>query len=83
MCYLNSQATVQKAGQEARWLQGFRASMFCEKQRSTDSSESLDLVLLMGQHVPGIGLNQVYEANSVPQYDEVRDAMRDLAADRA
>jgi 2-oxoisovalerate dehydrogenase E1 component beta subunit len=40
-------------------------------------------VLLMGKHVPGIGLNQVYEANTVPQYDDVRNAMRDLAAEAA
>ena len=39
--------------------------------------------LLMGKHVPGIGLNQVYEANTVPQFEHVRDAMRDLAADAA
>lgn len=38
---------------------------------------------LMGKHVPGIGLNQVYETNTVPQYDDVRDAMRDLAAEVA
>lgn len=38
--------------------------------------------LLMGKHVPGIGMNQVYETNSVPQYDHVRDAMRDLAAEQ-
>ena len=37
--------------------------------------------LLMGKHVPGIGMNQVYETNSVPQYEDVRDAMRDLAAE--
>jgi 2-oxoisovalerate dehydrogenase E1 component beta subunit len=40
-------------------------------------------VLLMGKHVPGIGLNQVYESNTVPQYDDVRNAMRNLAAEAA
>jgi 2-oxoisovalerate dehydrogenase E1 component beta subunit len=40
-------------------------------------------VLLMGKHLPGIGLNQVYETNTVPQYDDIRNAMRDLAADMA
>jgi len=39
--------------------------------------------MLMGKHIPGIGLNQVYETNSVPQYETVRDAMRDLAAESA
>jgi 2-oxoisovalerate dehydrogenase E1 component beta subunit len=38
-------------------------------------------VLLMGKHLPGIGLNQVYEENTVPQYENIRNAMRDLAAD--
>ena len=36
-------------------------------------------VLLMGKHVPGIGLNQEYERNTLPQYHTLRDAMRDLA----
>jgi 2-oxoisovalerate dehydrogenase E1 component beta subunit len=39
--------------------------------------------LLMGKHIPGIGMNQVYETNSVPQYDDVRDAMRNLVAEPA
>lgn len=38
-------------------------------------------LLLMGKHVPGIGMNQVYETNTVPQYEQIRDAMRDLASD--
>ncbi|MGL6076065.1 MAG: alpha-ketoacid dehydrogenase subunit beta [Fimbriiglobus sp.] len=36
-------------------------------------------VLLMGKHVPGVGLNQEYERNTVPQYAGIRDAMRELA----
>ncbi|MGL6094724.1 MAG: alpha-ketoacid dehydrogenase subunit beta [Fimbriiglobus sp.] len=40
-------------------------------------------VLLMGKHIPGIGLNQVYEQNSVPQPADVRAAMRALAAEPA
>jgi hypothetical protein len=47
-----------KAGQEARWLQGFRAFMLCEKQRSTGSSESLELVLLMGRQVDCLCLHK-------------------------
>ncbi len=39
--------------------------------------------LLMGKHIPGIGMNQVYETNSVPQYDDCRDAMRNLVAEAA
>jgi len=38
---------------------------------------------LMGKHLPGIGMNQVYETNSVPQAGHIRDAMRDLAVDAA
>ena len=37
----------------------------------------------MGKHVPGIGLNQVYELNTVPQLGDVRDAMRELATEPA
>jgi 2-oxoisovalerate dehydrogenase E1 component beta subunit len=39
--------------------------------------------VLMGKHIPGIGMNQVYETNSVPQLANVRDAMRDVAEDPA
>ena len=39
--------------------------------------------LLQGKHVPGIGLNQVYETNSVPQYGDVLAKMRELASDPA
>jgi 2-oxoisovalerate dehydrogenase E1 component beta subunit len=38
---------------------------------------------LMGQHVPGIGLNQVYEQNSVPQLPQVREAMLAVATEEA
>jgi 2-oxoisovalerate dehydrogenase E1 component beta subunit len=39
--------------------------------------------VLLGQHVPGIGLNQVYESNSVPQYPHIRQALYDLVAEEA
>ena len=39
--------------------------------------------LLQGQHVPGIGLNQVYERNTVPQLPHIRQAMFDLAREEA
>jgi 2-oxoisovalerate dehydrogenase E1 component beta subunit len=38
---------------------------------------------LMGKHVPGIGMNPVYESSSVPQLGDVKEAMRELAADPA
>lgn len=34
---------------------------------------------LMGMHIPGIGLNQMYEMNQVPQLSNVKQAMRELA----
>jgi 2-oxoisovalerate dehydrogenase E1 component beta subunit len=39
--------------------------------------------VLMGKHVPGIGLNQVYEQNSVPQMPSIKQAMREIALDEA
>jgi 2-oxoisovalerate dehydrogenase E1 component beta subunit len=39
--------------------------------------------VLMGQHIPGIGLNQVYEQNSVPQLPNIREAMQAVATDPA
>src|SRR4029079_17833826 len=38
---------------------------------------------LMGKHVPGIGMNQVYESNSVPQLGHIREALRELATEAA
>ena len=35
--------------------------------------------VLLGKHVPGIGLNSVYEQNSVPQLASIKAAMHDLA----
>jgi 2-oxoisovalerate dehydrogenase E1 component beta subunit len=39
--------------------------------------------VLMGKHVPGIGLNQVYEQNSVPQLPSVKAAMHEVATEEA
>jgi 2-oxoisovalerate dehydrogenase E1 component beta subunit len=39
--------------------------------------------VLLGAHVPGIGLNQVYEWNEVPQLPNVLVAMRELATEAA
>jgi 2-oxoisovalerate dehydrogenase E1 component beta subunit len=39
--------------------------------------------LLAGQHLPGIGLNQVYEQNSVPQLPSIKAAMRAVATEAA
>jgi 2-oxoisovalerate dehydrogenase E1 component beta subunit len=37
--------------------------------------------VLLGKHVPGIGLNQVYEQNSVPQLANVKEALRQIATE--
>jgi 2-oxoisovalerate dehydrogenase E1 component beta subunit len=39
--------------------------------------------VLLGQHVPGIGLNQVYEQNTVPQLPQVKSAMHSVATEPA
>jgi 2-oxoisovalerate dehydrogenase E1 component beta subunit len=39
--------------------------------------------LVQGKHLPGIGLNPVYESNTVPQADHIRDAMMALAIEPA
>jgi 2-oxoisovalerate dehydrogenase E1 component subunit beta len=39
--------------------------------------------VLLGKHVPGIGLNQVYEQNSVPQLPSIKQAMQALATEQA
>jgi 2-oxoisovalerate dehydrogenase E1 component beta subunit len=39
--------------------------------------------LLAGKHVPGIGLNQVYEQNTVPQLKDVRAALEAVATEAA
>ena len=39
--------------------------------------------VLQGKHLPGIGLNQTYETNTVPQADHVRAAMLALAGELA
>ncbi len=39
--------------------------------------------VLLGKHVPGIGLNQVYEQNSVPQLKEIKAALHEVATEQA
>jgi 2-oxoisovalerate dehydrogenase E1 component subunit beta len=39
--------------------------------------------VLLGQHVPGIGLNSVYEQNTVPQFRHIKEAMKVLAEEEA
>ena len=39
--------------------------------------------VLLGEHVPGIGLNNVYEQHSVPQLPSIRKALRELVSEEA
>jgi 2-oxoisovalerate dehydrogenase E1 component beta subunit len=39
--------------------------------------------LVAGKHVPGIGLNQIYERNTVPQLDDVKRELAAVAAEPA
>jgi len=39
--------------------------------------------VLAGRHLPGIGLNQVYEQNSVPQFADIKSAIQELVAEAA
>ena len=39
--------------------------------------------LVAGKHVPGIGLNQVYEQNTVPQSRDVKDTLRAVLSEAA
>ncbi|MGL4554940.1 MAG: transketolase C-terminal domain-containing protein, partial [Gemmataceae bacterium] len=39
--------------------------------------------MLAGKHVPGIGLNQVYEQNTVPQLRHIKQAMAEVMAEAA
>jgi 2-oxoisovalerate dehydrogenase E1 component beta subunit len=39
--------------------------------------------VLLGKHVPGIGFNQVYEQNTVPQLPHILAALRDVATEPA
>ncbi|MCC6416796.1 MAG: alpha-ketoacid dehydrogenase subunit beta [Gemmataceae bacterium] len=39
--------------------------------------------VLLGKHLPGIGLNQVYEQNSVPQLPQIKEALRAVATEEA
>ena len=39
--------------------------------------------MLLGKHLPGIGLNQVYESNTVPQFEHIRESLRSLVYEPA
>jgi 2-oxoisovalerate dehydrogenase E1 component beta subunit len=39
--------------------------------------------VLLGEHIPGIGLNQVYEQHSVPQLPSISETLRAVASEEA
>jgi 2-oxoisovalerate dehydrogenase E1 component beta subunit len=39
--------------------------------------------VLAGKHVPGIGLNQVYEQATVPQLPQIKEALFGVATEAA
>jgi 2-oxoisovalerate dehydrogenase E1 component beta subunit len=39
--------------------------------------------VLFGKHLPGIGLNQIYEQNTVPQLGNIKTALDELAREAA
>jgi 2-oxoisovalerate dehydrogenase E1 component beta subunit len=39
--------------------------------------------IVQGKHLPGVGLNQVYESNTVPQANHVREALQELVKEPA
>src|SRR4029077_6475101 len=39
--------------------------------------------VLLGKHVPGIGLNQAYEQNTVPQLPQIKAALHAVATEAA
>jgi len=39
--------------------------------------------VLLGKHLPGIGLNRVYEENTVPQLAQIKSVMNELASEPA
>ena len=38
--------------------------------------------VMSGKHLPGVGLHPVYETNTVPQYEGIRDAMFEIATEQ-
>src|SRR5205807_9923975 len=73
-------ASIQKTGRVLFVNEDTEVTNFGEHLlRRTVDEHYYDLLVrprvLQGKHVPGIGLNQVYEQNSVPQQAQVLQAM--------
>lgn len=81
-------ASIQKTGRALFVNEDTEVTNFGEHLlRRTVDEHFYDLLVkprvLSGKHVPGIGLNQVYERNTVPQLPEVKSAMLAVAAEEA
>jgi 2-oxoisovalerate dehydrogenase E1 component beta subunit len=81
-------ASVQKTGRVLIVNEDTEVTNFAEHLlRRVIDEHFYDLLVrprvLMGKHVPGIGLNQVYEKNTVPQLDHIRAAMEALVGEQA
>jgi 2-oxoisovalerate dehydrogenase E1 component beta subunit len=81
-------ASIQKTGRALFVNEDTEVTNFGEHLlRRTIDQHFYDLLVrprvLSGKHLPGIGLNQVYEHHSVPQLPEVLQAMDEIAAEAA
>lgn len=81
-------ASVRKTGRVLLVNEDTEVTNFCEHllRRVTDEHfYELEVRprVLSGKHVPGIGLNQVYEQNTVPQLPQIRRAMLELMQEEA
>ncbi|HYV36334.1 MAG TPA: transketolase C-terminal domain-containing protein [Gemmataceae bacterium] len=81
-------ASIQKTGRVLFVNEDTEVTNFGEHLlRRTIDEHFYDLVVrprvLQGKHVPGIGLAQVYEQNSVPQLAQILQAMEEIATEAA
>lgn len=77
-------ASVEKTGRLLIVNEDTEVSNFAEHLlRRVIDAHFYDLLarprVVMGKHIPGIGLNAVYENNSVPQLPSITEAMREVA----
>jgi 2-oxoisovalerate dehydrogenase E1 component beta subunit len=81
-------ASIQKTGRALFVNEDTEITNFGEHLlRRTIDEHFYDLLVrprvLQGKHVPGIGLNAVYEQNSVPQLPQIKEAMDAIASEPA
>ena len=81
-------ASVQKTGRALVVNEDTEVTNFGEHLlRRTIDEHFYDLLVrprvLQGKHIPGIGLNAVYEQNSVPQLAQIKQAMAEIALEPA